>query len=72
LISTQALSKAFSLLSVTLDFYPSSLKGILFLGRNQECLKVKRMPLRELGYKSRVSEGKKNAFERASVEIKSV
>jgi hypothetical protein len=42
------------------------------LGRNQECLKVKRMPLRELGYKSRVSEGKKNAFERAWVEIKSV
>jgi uncharacterized protein Usg len=30
LISTQALSKAFSLLSNTLDFYPSSLKGILF------------------------------------------
>ena len=30
LISTQALSKAFSLLSNTLDFYPSSLKCILF------------------------------------------
>jgi hypothetical protein len=59
LISTEALSKAFSLLSNTLDFYPSSLK-------------VKRMLLRELGYKSRVSEGKKNAFERAWVEIKSV